>query len=160
MLKQSSPGPFRRCAGAAAGLVLCVAVAGVVYAASPQTAVAAAGEYQLDMKIAVSSEQGGQRHARDATLALCVKPGEPGRVDVHDWAVDASVAPEAGGVRVRLALKDAGGAELAQSELQGALGRTLHSDGDAKGGSYRYAFEVTPRAGCPARRAAQAAKAS
>ena len=71
---------------------------------------------------------------------------------VPDWALDATVSPGgANHVRVTLQLKDAAGASLAESTLQGGLGQSLHERGTARDGVRQYAIDVTPHAGCPAR---------
>ncbi|WP_266169785.1 M56 family metallopeptidase [Dyella subtropica] len=178
MLKLSLPGPVRRRTGVIASFVLSMAVSGVVYAVSapsvPESTatksahaaavvndVSATREYQLDMKVEVETEDAGQRHAKRTALALCMAPGQDATMSVRDWNVDATVTPSDGGqVRVALALRRSNGVLLAQSHLHGSLDETLRSHGDGEGadGAYRYAFEIIPRAGCPARAAAGAAK--
>ena len=165
MLNSNLPSPFARRAGLAAMFAAGAALSGLLYAATapasnPRTSsFQGVAEYQLDVSVDVSSERDGSRHSRRANLALCMKPGEKGSVSVHEWSLDATVTPdEAGQVRMTLDLKDGGGADLAVSQLRGKLDAAMHEGGAARDGVHQYAIDVTPRAGCPARDHAKAAR--
>jgi beta-lactamase regulating signal transducer with metallopeptidase domain len=158
MLKLPLPGRLRDGAGKIAGLVLVVAVAGSAYAASApadrHAAATGANEYQLDMNVELGTDDTRAEHVERMTLALCMAPGKSGTVSSHGWKVDATPTPEGKDLRIDLAVAATDGAPLAQTRLHGALGESLHAEGKGADGLHRYAIDVTPRAGCPARMAA------
>jgi beta-lactamase regulating signal transducer with metallopeptidase domain len=157
MLKQPSPSLSRRIAGMAAGSAVALAVAGSVYAASAPlrahpAATATGREYQLDMKIELATDRDGHRHAEQASLALCMAPGQAASASLPDWKVEATTTPAgAGQVRIELAVADHGNTPLARSQLQGAVGEPLHVTGKGVDGRHTYVLYVTPHDGCPAR---------
>lgn len=166
MLNLPLPGPLVRRAGFVAMLGACAAISGFVYAATAPASTArslpatVANEYQLDMAVDVVGDDGSRRHADKASLALCMKPGEKGSVSVHVWSLDATAVPDQEGhVRMALDLKDGAGASLARPELRGTLDSASHVEGMALDGKHRYAIDITPRAGCPAREKARIAQA-
>lgn len=160
MLKLPMPGRLRRSAGMTAGLMLVTAVTGSVYAVSAPSAQHAASatgtyEYQLEMKVALTTDDAHASHAERMTLALCMAPGKSGTVSTHGWKVDAIPEPEGENrLRIDLAVTDASGAPVARTQLHGVLGEALHAEGRGEDGKHRYAVDVTPLAGCPARAAA------
>jgi len=160
MLKLTPPGRLRRIFGNITGLILATAVAGSVYAASAisdQRPAAAskstsANEYQLDMMVELGSNGARSNHAERMTIALCVAPGVSASATTHGWKIETMTLPETG-KRVRIDLTVAGPdkAPVEHVQLRGALGETLHVAGKGKDDKQRYAFDVTPLAGCPAR---------
>ncbi|OOG64004.1 peptidase M56 [Rhodanobacter sp. B04] len=161
MLKSPLPGRLRRSVGMIASLTLASVVAGAVYAASavagqpsgmPATSATDAHEYQLNMKVELTTDDAHRSHAERATLALCVVPGKGAAVSTQGWRVDATTLPEGDNrVRIDLAVTGTDSKKLADTQLHGALGESLHADGMGKDGKHRYAIDVTPLAGCPAR---------
>lgn len=167
MLKLTPPGRLRRSVGSITGLILATAVAGSVYAASaaPDQHPAAiskssANEYQLDMMVMLGTDGAHSDHAERMTIALCMAPGEIARATNHGWKIETTTVPETD-KRVRIDLTVAGpdGAPVSRTQLHGALGEALHAAGKGKNGKQRYAFDVTPLAGCPARAVADATSA-
>ena len=163
MLKTHAPGRLRRNAGIAAIGLLTVALVGSVYAAttpvaSARTAKSAATEYQLDMTVEFSSDDGHRRHAVTGVYALCNVPGEVGTVSIaSDGKVEAALTDaDNGHLRIDLGVTGADGMVLAHKQLQGALGKSLHVAGTAPDGKRGYAIDLTPHVGCPARVAAEA----
>lgn len=162
MLKLPSPNRRRRQAGTIAGLALAVIVAGSVYAASaPQgerTVRKVQGpEYQLDMQVELTNDDGHKRHVETAVLALCMAPGKAAAASVGALKVEATTVPAGDGqVRIDLAVTGAGTPPQVPGQLHGALGKTLHAAGSGVDGKHAYAIDVTPQAGCPARVAAEA----
>jgi hypothetical protein len=165
MLKLSLPGRLRRSVGMSSGILLATVIAGTVYAASapsrPHAVTAAsAHEYQLDMMVELTSDNAHAGHAERMTLALCLYPGKNGTVSTGGSKVDATVTSEGERrVRIDLAVTSASSEPVARAQLHGALGESLHAEGNGKDGKRRYAIEVTPQAGCPARTATAAAGA-
>lgn len=162
MLKQSSPNRRRQSAGMIAGFALAMLVAGSVYAVSTPPAAPAnqkvqRPEYQLDMLVELSTDDGHKKHAETVDLALCVAQGEAAMANVGSLTVQATTVPVGDQqVRIDLAVGHTGAAPLAHSQLHGALGQTLHSEGKAADGKHSYAIDITPQAGCPARAIADA----
>jgi beta-lactamase regulating signal transducer with metallopeptidase domain len=159
MLKLPMPGRLRRHAGRIAGLVLAAVVGGSAYAASAppdQHAGTAAGinEYQLEMKLELTTDDAHAGHAERMTVALCMAPGKSGTVMTHGWNLDATPTPEGDDrLRIDLAVADADGKAVAHTRVHGVLGESLHAEGKGVDGKHRYAVDVTPLAGCPARTA-------
>jgi beta-lactamase regulating signal transducer with metallopeptidase domain len=158
MLKLPLPGRLRRSAGRIAGLALFAAAAGSVYAASVPSdrlapATASAREYQLEMMIELATDGADASHVERMTLALCMAPGKSGTVITHGWKIDATPVPEGRNLRVDLAVTGPAGASVVQTRLHGALGEILHAEGEGNDGRHRYAVDVTPLIGCPARTA-------
>jgi beta-lactamase regulating signal transducer with metallopeptidase domain len=168
MLKLTPPGRLRRIFGNITGLILATIVAGSVYATSAmsdQRPVAtskstAANEYQLDMMVELGSDGAHSNHAERMTIALCMAPGVGASATTHGWKIKTTTLPETG-KRVRIDLTVAGPdkAPVEHVQLHGALGEALHTAGKGEDGKQRYAFDVTPLAGCPARTATAATSA-
>jgi len=162
MLKMPSPNRRRRNAGMIVGFALAIVVAGSVYAASTQPASHAiqkmqGAEYQLDMTIDGSTDDGHKRHADAAAFALCMGPGATVMSNVGALKVEATTLPaEKGQVRIDLAVTNVGISPPVHSQLHGALGKTLHATGTGADGKHTYTVDVTPQAGCPARVLAEA----
>jgi hypothetical protein len=162
MLKQSSPNRRRQGAGMFAGLALAMLVAGSVYAVSTPPAVHAnqpvqGPEYQLDMQVELSTDDGHKRDAQTVDLALCVAPGKAAIASVGSLMVQATTVPlRDQQVRIELAVGHVGASPLAHSQLHGMLGQTLHSAGKGVDGKHSYAIDITPQVGCPARVIAEA----
>lgn len=160
MLKLTPPGRLRRIFGNITGLILATAVAGSVYAASAisdqrpaaTSKSTSANEYQLDMMVELGSNGARSNHAERMTIALCVAPGVSASATTHGWKIETMTLPETG-KRVRIDLTVAGPdkAPVEHVQLRGALGEVLHVAGKGKDDKQRYAFDVTPLAGCPAR---------
>lgn len=170
MLKLPLPNRRRRVAGMAVGFATALVVAGSVYAASAPPGERAAWkvhadhaawqvqgpEYQLDVQVELSTDDGRKRHAESTALALCVTPGKAAMASVGALQVEATAVPAGDGqVRIDLAVGNAGAAPLAHNQLRGALGQTLHAAG-VGGDGKQYAVDVTSQAGCPARVLAEA----
>jgi beta-lactamase regulating signal transducer with metallopeptidase domain len=155
MLKQPSPNRRRQQAGAIAGFTLAILVGGSVYAASePQTkhpgqAVPEA-QYQLDMQVELSTDDGHKRRAETAALALCMLPGTAATAKVDNMTVEVTAAPVADQVHIDLAVGGIGAASPVHIQLRGALGQTLRATGKGVDGRQAYVIGVTPQAGCPA----------
>jgi len=94
-------------------------------------------------------------HAERVTLALCMAPGKHGSVGTHGWTVDATPLPEGKDrLRIDLAVTGVDATCVAHARLTGgALGESLHAEGKGDDGKHRYAIDVMPLAGCPARTA-------
>lgn len=159
MLKLSLPSRLRCHAGRVAGLVLATVVGGSVYAASAapdQHAATAAGinKYQLEMKLELTTDDAHAGHAERMTVALCMAPGKSGTVTTHGWKLDATPSPEGDNrLRIDLAVTTPDGKAVAHTRLHGVLGEPAHAEGKGVDGKHRYALDVTPLAGCPARAA-------
>ncbi len=157
MLKLPQPSRVRRRSGIIAGLVLATVMGGSVYAASEpssshQATTASTQEYQLDMKIELSSDDAQASHAIRTKLALCMATGKSGSVITHGWKFDATTTPEAKDrVRIDLAVSKVDGNPVAHSRLHGLLGESLHAEGKGDDGNHQYVVDVTPLSGCPAR---------
>lgn len=168
MLKLIPPSRLQRSVGRITGLILATAVAGSVYAASAAsdqrpTSTAKSGttnEYQLDMMVMLGTDGAHSDHAERMTIALCMAPGEIARATNHGWKIETTTVPETD-KRVRIDLTVAGpdGAPVSRTQLHGALGDALHAAGKGKNDKQRYAFDVTPLPGCPARTVAGATSA-
>lgn len=171
MLKLTSPSRRCRHAGMIAGIAVAIVVAGSVYAASAPQAEHAAWkvqadhatwkvrgpEYQLDMQVELSTDDGHKRHAETVALALCVAPEKAAMANVGSLMVQATTVPvDDRQVRIDLAVGNIDAPPLAHSQLQGVLGQTLHTKGTGADGRHAYAIDVTPQAGCPARVMAEA----
>lgn len=158
MLKLPSHSSTRRRLGGLASLAMAGALAGTVYAASaPVTPPArrpdapAAGQYQLDIQLALAEDAGGASHARRLKLALCMAPDEVASVQTHGIAMDATTRPVTDQrVSIDLAVREKAGATPARNRLVGVLGQPLHASGKVPGGDQQYVLEITPRPGCPA----------
>jgi beta-lactamase regulating signal transducer with metallopeptidase domain len=156
MLKSSSHNPTRRRVGGVACLAVASALAGVAYAASAPAAPPAGrgdagGQYQLDIQLALASQDAEASHARHLKVALCMAPGKASTVATHGVELDATTRTMAGQrVSVDLAVRERAGAEAARNRLEGALDEPLHASGTVPGGNERYTLEITPRSGCPA----------
>jgi hypothetical protein len=165
MLKMPSPNRQRRNIGMIAGFALAIVVAGSVYAAStppvPRAIPKVQGaEYQLDMTVEGSTDDGHKRHTDTAAFALCMGPGATVMANIGDLKVEAITVPaEKGQVRIDLAVTNVGISPPVRSQLHGALGKTLHAKGTGADGKHAYAVDVTPQAGCPARVLAEASPA-
>lgn len=161
MLKLPTPGRRQRLLGTTLGALCLATAAGWVYAAStpaskPALGSAAPNEYQLDLKLAFTTDAGQQRHTERSTLALCMANGEAGEVRVADWTVRAITKRSSNGtVAVDLSVSRAG-AVLARQQLQGPLNTPIHAVHDDGTGGDSYVVDATPREGCPARAAAEA----
>ena len=157
MLKLPSPNCRRQKAGMFAGFALVVLVVGSVYAASASPEAHAiqkahGSEYQLDMQVELTTDDGHKRHAESSALTLCMAPGKAAKASVGGLMVEATTVPVgAGRVRIDLAVGKTGASPLAHSQLQGMLGQALHAAGPGVDGKHSYAIDVTPQAGCPAR---------
>lgn len=161
MLKQPSPNRRRQGAGAVAGFALAIIVGGSVYAASAPQAThtsppVAGAQYQLDMQVELSTDDGHKRHAETAAMALCTLPGKTATASVGGMTVEATAVPVDGQLRIDLAVGSNGTASLAHSRLRGALGQTLHANGKGVDGKQAYVIDITPQAGCPAQVLAEA----
>ncbi|WP_234411271.1 M56 family metallopeptidase [Rhodanobacter thiooxydans] len=171
MLKLPSPNRLRRNVGTIAGFALAIAVAGSVYAASAPQAERMAWkvqadhatwkvrgpEYQLDMQVELSTDDGHKGEAQSVALALCVVPGKTAVANVGSLMVQATpVAVGDRQVRIDLAVGNTGASPLARSQLLGTLGQKLHAEGTGVDGIHAYVIDVTPQAGCPARAIAEA----
>lgn len=157
MLKSPSPGLFRRQLGVFASLALSAAVTGVVYAASTPAAGtsgrAASGDrqYQLDIQLGLTRE--GARASRAARLhvALCMRAGQPARLQTDGIALEAITRPRSDQrVSIDLTVREKAGAVPVHSQLAGPLRQLLHASGTMPGGAERYAIDITPQPGCPA----------
>lgn len=159
MLKSSAPGRRRRHAGRLLVCLLLVAVAGSVYAASlpiqaATSSAKAAREYQLNLKVEQSTNDGDARHTERMTLALCMAPGKTGTVANRGWQIDATPIPD-GDNRLRIDIAvTVTGKSVARNRMDVELGKPAHADGKGADGVHDYAIEVIPVAGCPARTAA------
>ncbi|WP_130617761.1 M56 family metallopeptidase [Dyella amyloliquefaciens] len=160
MLKLPTPGRRQHLLGTTLGALWLASAAGWVYAAStpastPVPGAAASHEYQLDLKLAFTTDGEQHRHTERSTLALCMADGQAGEVRVADWTVKAITTPSSNGtVAIDLSMSRAG-AVLAHQQLQGPLNTSMHAvHEDSKGGD-SYVVDVVPRAGCPARAAAE-----
>jgi beta-lactamase regulating signal transducer with metallopeptidase domain len=159
MLKQAQPGSVRRLSGAVLMAVIIPLGVGVAYAAttpapsSPTGSGAVhAGEYQLGMKVEWIDGNGVQGRVRRASVAMCQSPDKAMRVNFETMAVETIVTPlQDNRVRIAATLFDADGHKLAQPVLAGALGGPLRVAVGDTGTTPRYALDVTPVAGCPAR---------
>ncbi len=169
MLNQPPPSHLRARLGLLAGVVLGTIVTGAVYAASQppaplkasQPATEVAGQYQLDIMVALFSKGTKVDHAERATVGLCMKPGEPGSVNIGTgWELGTKVMPlDDGRVSVALDLTTAAGKPLPSRRLEGRLGQPLLAEFNDADGVHAYSIDVTPLAGCPARRADSGAAA-
>jgi beta-lactamase regulating signal transducer with metallopeptidase domain len=161
MLKSPLPSPLRRrTGGIVLGFLACL-LGGVVYAAStpsgqrPATGSApgSADEYQLDIKLQLGTNGVAASHAERLALALCMPPGKSGTVSTHGWTIEAT--PEAEGanrLRIDLAVTGATDSQAAHTQLHGALGETMHAEGNGDD-RHAYSVDIMPIAGCPARTA-------
>lgn len=162
MLKQAQPGRIRRTSGVvAAGIVIALG-AGVAYAATapPALSTRASGiaqppEYQLGMKVELADGNGAQERVRRVTVAMCQAPGKAMRVNFQTMAVETIVTPlQDNRIRIAATIFDAAGHELAKPVLIGALGDPLRVAVGTTGHTPEYAVDITPVAGCPARKVA------
>lgn len=157
MLKLPLPGRVRRSTGMIAGLVLATVLAGSVYATSKPSGPhvgtpAGTHEYQLNMMVKLITDDAHASHVERTTLALCTASGKSGTVSSHGWQINATPVPEAKDrVRIDLAMTGVDGKPVAHTQLHGALGDSLHAEGQGDDGIHRYTVDVTPQAGCPAR---------
>jgi hypothetical protein len=162
MLKLPSPSRRRQGAGMIAGCVLVILVASSVYAASAPPAAHAGqkareSEYQLDMQVELTRDDGHKNHSEAAAFALCTTPGKAAKAGVGSIMVEATTVPvDDGQVRIDLAVAEHGASPLAHSKLHGALGQTLHAAGTGADGKHAYVIDVTSQVGCPARVMAEA----
>lgn len=161
MLKLPTPGRLQHLLGATLGALCLATAAGWVYAAStpasrPAPASSVPHEYQLDLKLAFTTDPGQHRHTERSTLALCMADGQAGEVRVADWTVRAITTPSSNGtVAIDLSMSRAR-AVLAHQQLQGPLNTPMHAVHEEGRGGDSYVFDVIPREGCPARTAAEA----
>lgn len=161
MLKQSSPNRLRQRAGMFSGIALAIAVTGSVYAASAPQGVSApqqahGTEYELQMQVGLSTDDGHKLHAQTVDLALCVAPGEAAMANVGELAVQATTVPtDDRQLRIDLAVGKVGAAPLAHSQLHGVPGQALHAAGKT-GDGHAYVIDLTPQLGCPSRAIAEA----
>lgn len=161
MLKQSSPNHLRQRAGMFSGIALAILLTGSVYAASAPQEVSARQqapdeEYELQMQLELSTDDGHQRHAQMADLALCTLPGKAAMASVGELAVQATTVPlDDRQLRIDLAVGQVGAASLAHSQLQGMPGQPLHAAGKT-GDGHAYVIDLTIQPGCPSRAIAEA----
>jgi beta-lactamase regulating signal transducer with metallopeptidase domain len=163
MLKLSSPNLLRRRVGQLAGLVLASTVSVAVYAASTPAAGPSSRQdagtnlYQVDIQLALTRDDAKASHARRLKAALCMASGESGTLRT-DGILLAAVPHGLGQDRVRLdlAVREKADAQPVNTRLEGALGQPLQASGTVPGENLKYAIEVTPRRGCPARSTASA----
>ena len=161
MLKQVQPGNVRRLSGAVLMAVIIPLGIGVAYAATAPAASPPAGggdahvnEYQLGMKVEWIDGNASQGLVRRVSVAMCQPPDKAMRVSFKTMAVEAIVTPlQDDHVRIATSIFDAAGHKVAQPVLVGALGDPLHVAVGDTGAAPRYALDVTPVAGCPARTA-------
>ncbi|WP_114238626.1 M56 family metallopeptidase [Dyella sp. C9] len=162
MLKLPTPGRRQHRLGATIGILCLITAAGCVYAASTPPAAPAPGsstphEYQLDLKLEFSTDDGQRRHTERSTLALCMADGQSGELRVADWTVKAATTPAGHDqVVVDLVMLRAGAVQ-AQQQLKGSLNQSMHAVHDEGKAGDSYVFDVVPRDGCPARATADAA---
>ena len=163
MLKLPSHSSAGRRLGGLASLAVAGALAGTVYAASapmaPQTQQpsAAAGQYQLDIKLALTGDDAQASHARRLKVALCMAPGEAASLATQGIVLEATTRPATGKrVSIDLAVRQKAGVAPVHDRLVGALRQPLHASGKVPGGSEQYTLEITPQFGCPAGAAAAA----
>lgn len=159
MLKQVPPGRFRRASGVVLAAIVILLGAGVAYAATTPALsktgddAAYASEYQLAIKVEVVNGDAGHRQAHRFAVAMCQAPNKATRVSSQALTVEAIVTPlRDSRVRIGTTILDATGHELAKPVLIGALGDPLRVVVNATDDTPRYTVEVTPLAGCPARK--------
>lgn len=165
MLKHACPTAIRRVSGALIAIMLGVALVGTVYANTArtghmQTAAATAkkgAEYQLNIGMDVTTQDGKGRHARRADMAVCTHPGEPASVKFADLDLDALLqARDTNHVSVKFTLDSSIMNGSQSMELAGPLGKPMHmlfngSTSAKDGQTQRIVLDVTPIEGCPAR---------
>ena len=162
MLKLPSPSRQRRNLGTIAGSALAIVIAGSVYAASTPPAShaipkAQGADYQLNMLVDGTTDDGHKRHTETAAFSLCMAPGAPATASIGDLKVEATTKPAGNGlVRIDLAITNVGISPPVHTQLHGALGEALHAKGSGANGKHMYTVDVTPQAGCPARVLAEA----
>ncbi len=165
MLKHVNTGTVRRVSGALIATLLAIGLVGVVYANTAQPAAVAAGKgahkgatYQLMMGIDITREDAKGRHARRADMAICTHAGEPAGVKMADMDIEALLhARDKNHVSVTFKVSSSILDGKQSMQLSGPLGRPMHvlfnGSRHADGGqSQRIVLDVTPIAGCPARK--------
>lgn len=160
MLKQNQPGRIRRTSGVVLAGIVILLGAGVAYAASAPVALpktsngkALATEYQLAMKVEIVDGEAAHLQTRRFAVTMCQAPYKAARVGSQGLAVEAIVTPlQNNRVRIATSIFDAAGHELAKPVLIGALGDPLRVVAGTAEGSPHYTVDITPVAGCPARK--------
>lgn len=161
MLKQVQPGQVRRASGVVLAGIVILLGAGIAYAATAPApsktgnGIAYAAEYQLAMRVEVVDGDAGHRQAHRFAVAVCQAPDKATRMSSQALTMEAIVTPlRDNRVRVGTTIFDAAGHELAKPVLIGELGDPLRVVVNATDGTPRYIVDITPLAGCPARKAA------
>lgn len=157
MLKQVQPGRVRRASGAAFATIVIMFGAGGAYAATAPASGGAAHvrEYQLGMTVEWSGDDESLGRVRRLSVILCQSPNEPMSVNFKAMAVKTVVAPvQDNRVRIATTIFDGAGHEMAKPVLIGALGEPLRVSVGKANRTPRYTVDITPVAGCPARKAA------
>jgi hypothetical protein len=157
MLKQIQPGPVRRAGGVVLAGVVILLGAGVAYAATAPASGGAAHvrEYQLGMKVEWSGDSPSHGRVRRLAVAMCQSPNKATSVNFKTMAVETIVTPlRDDRVRIATTIFDGAGHELAKPVLIGALGEPLRVSVGRADSTPRYTVDITPIAGCPARKAA------
>lgn len=156
MLKSSSHSSARRRVGGLACLVVAGVLTGAAYAASapatpPARHGATAGQYQLDIQLALAEGDAAADHARHLKIALCMAPGGDASMVADGVVFHATTHAVADRrVGIDLAVREQAAAAAAREHLEGALDQPLQASGKVPGGNVRYAAKITPRLGCPA----------
>jgi hypothetical protein len=161
MLKLPSHHATRRRLGGFASLAIAGILACTVYAASApmapraQPPAGAAGQYQLDIQLALTPDGAKATRTQRLKVALCVRPGQTARLEAHGIALDAVTRPLTDQrVNVDLEVRERAGAAPVRSHLAGTLGRPLRTSGKMPDGDGQYVLDITPQLGCPASAAA------
>lgn len=162
MLKQAPPGKARRLSGVVLMAVIIPLSVSIAYAASAPVAssptagdIAHPREYQLAMKVKWDDGNGLHGRVRRLSVAMCQSPDKAMRVSFKAMAVETIVSPlQNNRVRIAITIFDAAGHKLANPVLIGALGDPLGIAVGKSDGTPRYVVDITPVAGCPARKSA------
>jgi hypothetical protein len=115
---------------------------------------AGAREYQLNMSIGMTRDDGKATRDQRVNMALCMGPGKPASVKAHGLDVSTRVAPDADGkLGIDVTVADESGKTLAETRLLGRPNELVHAGGPSADHHARYSVDITPLEGCPARAA-------
>lgn len=113
---------------------------------------AGAREYQLNMSIGMTRDDGKATRDQRVNMALCMGPGKPASVKAHGLNVSTRVAPDADGkLGIDVTVADESGKTLAETRLLGRPNELVHAGGPSADHRARYSVDITPLEGCPAR---------
>jgi beta-lactamase regulating signal transducer with metallopeptidase domain len=115
---------------------------------------AGAREYQLNMSIGVTRDDGKASRDRRVNMALCMGLGKPASVNAHGLNVSTRVTPGGDGrLGIDVTVADESGKTLAETRLLGRPNELVHAGGRGADHHARYSVDITPLEGCPARTA-------